>query len=113
MGRKTGQAVAHDLHIGIHSSGGIYLPGPIRVAIVGSPTMTCRRVVCVGLFSMACIAPAALAADARADAKSQVEFGIDVAQRGLWREAIYRWEKAVELDPSYPQAYNNLAVAYE
>ena len=29
----------------------------------------------------------------------QVEFGINVAQRGLWREAIYRWEKAVELDP--------------
>ena len=33
------------------------------------------------------------------DAKAQVEFGINVAQRGLWREAIYRWEKAVELDP--------------
>ena len=24
-----------------------------------------------------------------------MEFGIDVAQRGLWREAIYRWERAV------------------
>jgi branched-chain amino acid transport system permease protein len=31
-------------------------------------------------------------------AKSQVEFGIGVAERGLWREAIYRWEKAVEID---------------
>ena len=39
-------------------------------------------------------------ADARGEAKSQVEFGINVAQRGLWREAIYRWEKAVELDPT-------------
>ena len=39
-------------------------------------------------------------ADARSDAKSQVDFGINVAQRGLWREAIYRWEKAVELDPT-------------
>ena len=38
-------------------------------------------------------------ADARSDAKAQVEFGISVAQRGLWREAIYRWEKAIELDP--------------
>ena len=45
--------------------------------------------------------------------KSQVEFGIDVAQRGLWREAIYRWEKAVELDPTYAAAFNDLAVAYE
>jgi type IV pilus assembly protein PilF len=52
-------------------------------------------------------------ADARSDAKAQVEFGINVAQRGLWREAIYRWEKAVELDPTYAQAYNDLAIAYE
>jgi Tfp pilus assembly protein PilF len=54
-----------------------------------------------------------LAADARTDAKSQVAFGIDVAQRGLWREAIYRWQKAVEIDPTYAAAYNDLAVAYE
>jgi type IV pilus assembly protein PilF len=52
-------------------------------------------------------------ADARNDAKSQVEFGINVAMRGLWREAIYRWEKAVELDPTYAAAYNDLAIAYE
>jgi Flp pilus assembly protein TadD len=52
-------------------------------------------------------------ADARADAKAQVAFGINVAQRGLWREAIYRWEKAVELDPSYAAAFNDLAIAYE
>ena len=52
-------------------------------------------------------------ADARGEAKSQVDFGINVAQRGLWREAIYRWEKAVEIDPSYAAAYNDLAVAYE
>ena len=52
-------------------------------------------------------------ADARSEAKSQVAFGISVAQRGLWREAIYRWEKAVELDPSYAAAFNDLAIAYE
>jgi Flp pilus assembly protein TadD len=52
-------------------------------------------------------------ADARTEAKAQVEFGINVAQRGLWREAIYRWEKAVELDPTYAAAFNDLAVAYE
>jgi type IV pilus assembly protein PilF len=56
---------------------------------------------------------AALAADARDDAKKQVEFGISVAQRGLWREAIYRWERAVEIDPTYAPARNNLAIAYE
>ena len=52
-------------------------------------------------------------ADARADAKAQVEFGIGVAARGLWREAMYRWERAAKIDPSYAAAYNNLAVAYE
>ncbi len=54
-----------------------------------------------------------LGADARSDARAQVDFGINVAQRGLWREAIYRWEKAVEIDPTYAAAYNDLAVAYE
>ena len=54
-----------------------------------------------------------LHADARSDAKKQVEFGISVAQRGLWREAIYRWEKATQIDPSYAPAHNNLAIAYE
>lgn len=52
-------------------------------------------------------------ADARGDAKAQVEFGINVAQRGLWREAIYRWERAAQIDPNYAAAYNNLAIAYE
>jgi Flp pilus assembly protein TadD len=52
-------------------------------------------------------------ADPRREARKQVEFGISVAQKGLWREAIYRWERAVELDPTYAQAYNNLGVAYE
>jgi Flp pilus assembly protein TadD len=66
----------------------------------------------------ACAAVALLSAspalaDARADAKEQVAFGINVAQRGLWREAIYRWEKAIEIDPTYAAAHNDLAIAYE
>ena len=52
-------------------------------------------------------------ADRRSDAKGQVEFGITVAQRGLWKEATYRWEKAVEVDPSYSAAWNNLGIGYE
>ena len=64
--------------------------------------------VCVGVFSAA---PSF--ADVRGDARAQVDFGIKVAQRGLWREAIYRWEKAVEIDPHYAAAFNDLAIAYE
>jgi Flp pilus assembly protein TadD len=52
-------------------------------------------------------------ADARSDARAQVEFGIAVAQKGLWKEAAYRWERATQLDPTYASAYNNLAIAYE
>ena len=52
-------------------------------------------------------------ADARSDAKAQVEFGISVAAKGLWREAIYRWERATQIDPTYGAAFNHLAVAYE
>jgi Tfp pilus assembly protein PilF len=59
------------------------------------------------------LAPLAQAADARSEAKEQVEFGIKVAQNGLWKEAAYRWEKAVQIDPTYAAAWNNLAVAYE
>ncbi len=36
-----------------------------------------------------------------------------VAQKGLWREAIYRWERATRSIPTYAAAYNNLAIAYE
>ena len=52
-------------------------------------------------------------ADNRGAAKAQVDFGIKVAQSGLWKEALYRWEKAVELDPTYAAAWNNLAIGYE
>jgi Tfp pilus assembly protein PilF len=52
-------------------------------------------------------------ADARSDAKEQVRFGIRVAQRGLWQEALYRWKRATEIDPSYAEAFNNLAIAHE
>ena len=61
---------------------------------------------------LAASAPA-VTADEQSDARAQVEFGIEVVQSGLWREAIYRWERAVELDDSYAAAWNNLGIAYE
>jgi Tfp pilus assembly protein PilF len=73
--------------------------------------MMLRFAACVVFVTAASTAP--VLADVRTEAKSQVDFGIDVAQRGLWREAIYRWERAVQIDPAYAAAYNDLAVAYE
>jgi Flp pilus assembly protein TadD len=52
-------------------------------------------------------------ADRRSDAKAQVDFGIAVAQKGLWKEATTRWLRAVELDPTYAAAWNDLGIGYE
>ena len=73
--------------------------------------MTVRVLVLAAVLAGSAAAPAF--ADARSDAKAQVDFGIKVAQNGLWKEATYRWEKAVELDPTYAAAWNNLGIAYE
>ena len=73
--------------------------------------MNIRAIAIVASAAVLVTVPAS--ADAKKDAKSQVEFGISVAQRGLWREAIYRWEKATQIDPTYAAAYNDLAIGYE
>ena len=80
--------------------------------IAGRARVLVRRAVLIaGILITA--APAAYAADARDDAKAQVEFGIKVAQNGLWKEATYRWERATQIDPTYAEAWNNLAIGYE
>src|SRR2546428_751615 len=88
-----------------------------RMDIVGfHPAMSTRAATAariVALVALVSMSASPSWADARGDAKDQVAFGINVAQRGLWREAIYRWEKAVELDPTYAAAFNDLAIAYE
>ena len=43
----------------------------------------------------------------------QVEFGLKVAQKGLWQEARFRFERAVALEPANTAALNDLAVALE
>jgi Flp pilus assembly protein TadD len=51
---------------------------------------------------------------ARTDkAATQISFGSAVARKGLWREAAFRFEKAVEKEPNNARAHNNLAVALE
>ena len=87
-----------------------------RVTIVVPPTMYIRALVLL-VAVMAVAAPSFAATEVRVDvrdeAKAQVEFGIKVAQQGLWKEATYRWEKATEIDPTYAEAWNNLAIGYE
>lgn len=44
---------------------------------------------------------------------SQLGFGVDMARRGLWNEALFRFEQARQTSPADPKVLNNLAVAYE
>jgi Flp pilus assembly protein TadD len=46
-------------------------------------------------------------------AQTQISFGSSVARRGLWREAAFRFERAVQQEPNNARAHNNLAVALE
>ena len=46
-------------------------------------------------------------------AERQLGFGVSMAERGLWSEALFRFERAHQLDPNSFRVLNNLAVAYE
>ena len=47
------------------------------------------------------------------DARTQRRFGVSMAKMNLWREAMFRFRRAAEIDPKNAMARNNLAVAYE
>jgi tetratricopeptide (TPR) repeat protein len=44
---------------------------------------------------------------------TQMNVGVRAAKSELWREALFRFERAVQLEPENAMALNNLAVAYE
>ena len=52
-------------------------------------------------------------AEVKDEVKGQIKFGVRAAKDDHWDEAIYRWRKALQLDPNNFMAHNNLAVAYE
>jgi len=66
----------------------------------------------IALLSLV-LASQAGVAFAQASSKQESSFGIEVARKGLWREARFRFERAVELDPQNASAFNNLAIALE
>lgn len=43
----------------------------------------------------------------------QLEFGVEMAKRGLWSEALFRFKQAEKLTPGSTRVLNNMAVAYE
>jgi len=44
---------------------------------------------------------------------AQLAFGVDMARRGLWNEALFRFQEAEKLDPQNPRIQSNMGVAYE
>ncbi|HXI11584.1 MAG TPA: tetratricopeptide repeat protein [Thermoanaerobaculia bacterium] len=46
-------------------------------------------------------------------ASSQMNFGVRSARMNLWREALFRFRRASQIEPTSALAANNLAVAYE
>jgi hypothetical protein len=73
--------------------------GPLRLVVVASG---------IALFA----SRAAVAAPAR-DVAALLEFGAEMAAKGNWREAQYRWTLASEAEPDNPRVLNNLAVGAE
>ena len=45
--------------------------------------------------------------------KAQNAYGSEMARKGFWHEALFRYEKAAAEKPNDAQLQNNLAVAYE
>jgi tetratricopeptide (TPR) repeat protein len=47
------------------------------------------------------------------DANTQRRFGVRMAKMNLWREAMFRFRRATQIEPANAMAHNNLAVALE
>jgi len=64
----------------------------------------------VAVLSVAC---SSAGSSTRAEAGDQLRFGVDMARRGLWSEALFRFEQTRQERPNDPKVLNNIAVAYE
>ncbi len=72
------------------------------------------RTLALSLLVASLLVPAAAPLSASSDkASAQLSFGVNMARRGLWNEALFRFRQAASLDPDNPRILNNLAVAYE
>lgn len=70
------------------------------------------------LFSLILLALLLIAVGCRSGAdtrtsETQSQFGVRMAKMNLWREAMFRFRRAVQIDPNDAEAHNNLAVALE
>jgi Tfp pilus assembly protein PilF len=52
-------------------------------------------------------------ASSKEEVSRQIRFGAEMARQGNWREAIFRWQRALVIAPDNPRILGNLAVAHE
>ena len=71
----------------------------------------------LGLLALFVVLAASVEAKEKApkaiNTQGQVQFGVDMAQRGLWSEALFRFRQAEKLGDNRASVLNNIAVAYE
>ncbi len=75
--------------------------------------MTRFRLITPMVAGLLASAAVTLPAEQEKEAKKEIAFGIDVARRGLWREARFRFEQAAGMNPDSASAFNNLGVTLE
>src|ERR1700710_1129417 len=96
----------------------VLAPDPLRGSLLRSvPSarfyLMPSRAAAVSLLAAA-LTLAACSSNRQPDrASSQLDFGVDMARRGLWHEALFRFEAAERLDPNNARIQSDLGVAYE
>lgn len=65
------------------------------------------------LLLVAVLSVAGCSSSGSDSAETQENFGVRMARMNLWREALFRFRRAVQMNPADALAHNNLAVAYE
>ena len=72
-----------------------------------------KRAASLSLFLCILLTACGSRANKPATTGSQLTFGVDMARRGLWSEALFRFHQAAKADPQNARVMNNLGVAYE
>jgi len=76
-------------------------------------TSLCRAVAVAAVAALAAAAGACSSGKPDDTWKAEKAYGTEMARKGFWREALFRYERAAAQQPGDAQVQNNLAVAYE
>lgn len=70
------------------------------------------RLLAAGTLAVALTGCGTSSADLKT-AEGQMRIGSKAAREGLWREAMFRYQRAIQIEPNNAMALSNLGVAYE